>query len=89
VETTITVLFAGAIVATQYADGGAVQWGGRFFAPITVPLAILVVVGLDRLLGALADGAADGPEERGASQMRISRGLVGALVVLPLVLGAW
>ena len=82
VETTVVVLYGGAILATQYADGGAVQWGGRFYAPLTVPLALIVAVGLARILRGeqLAEAKADRP---------IGRILVVALVVLPLVLGVW
>jgi hypothetical protein len=31
-------LFSAAVLATQYADGGSLQWGGRFFSPIVVVL---------------------------------------------------
>lgn len=36
--------FAAAVLATQYAEGGAGEWGGRYFAlalPLVVPLALL------------------------------------------------
>jgi hypothetical protein len=39
-------VFAGAVYATQYADGGAFQWGGRFFSPALVPLAVVAAGGL-------------------------------------------
>jgi hypothetical protein len=85
-ETTVVVLFAGAILATQYPDGGAIQWGGRFFAPLVVPLSLAAAVGLQRLFQA-DDAARPASAEDGG--LPIARMLVGALVVLPLVLGTW
>ena len=41
-----TALFAAAVLATQYAEGGGWEWGGRFFSPALAPLAVLAVVGL-------------------------------------------
>ena len=38
--TCVTGLVVAGILATQYADGGALQWGGRFFQPVVVPLAV-------------------------------------------------
>lgn len=42
--------FAGAVWATQYADGGAFQWGGRLLQPLVVPLAVIAADGLRVLL---------------------------------------
>lgn len=54
-------LFAAAVLATQYREGGAWEWGGRYFAagiPIAVPLIVLGGrEGLHRL---------DGPTRRAA-----------------------
>lgn len=85
-ETVTSLLFVGAILATQYPDGGAVQWGGRFFAPLTVPLAVLVASGIRRLLEAEDEDRLTATEP---STVALGRALVVALVVLPLVLGAW
>jgi hypothetical protein len=49
---TATGLFLLALYATQYPDGGAFQWGGRFLMPVVVPLAALAAVGLGALLDA-------------------------------------
>lgn len=65
-------LFAGAVLATQYASGGTGEWGGRYFAlalPLLVPL---VVVALHDLLAGLSVPA--------------RRPLVGALVVVAVAL---
>ena len=35
-------LFALAVLATQYDDGGGLQWGGRYLAPLLVPVAAVV-----------------------------------------------
>jgi len=43
-----TGLFAAAILATQYPEGGGLEIGGRFFAPVAIPVAVLAVAGLDR-----------------------------------------
>jgi hypothetical protein len=45
-------LFAVAVVATEYADGGGLEWGGRFFFPLLAPLAVLAVAGIDARLSA-------------------------------------
>ena len=39
-------LFALAIVATQYPQGGGLEWGGRFFSPVVALLAVLAAYGL-------------------------------------------
>jgi hypothetical protein len=71
-----TALFTAAVVATQYAEGGGADWGGRFFSPLTVPLAVLAVAGLDRALAA-------------APRARRGRmtGLVAALAAVTAVVG--
>jgi hypothetical protein len=38
--------FVGAVLVTQYPEGGGLEWGGRFLSPVIVPLAALVAVGL-------------------------------------------
>jgi hypothetical protein len=48
----VGLCFAGAVLATQYDDGGGVQWGGRYLAPALVPLAALVAVSVGRLRSA-------------------------------------
>jgi hypothetical protein len=45
-------LFALALYATQYPDGGAFQWGGRFLTPVLVPLTVVAVGGLRGLVAA-------------------------------------
>jgi len=79
VESSVAALFMGAIVATQYADGGAGQWGGRFFAPATVALAVIAAAGIARIVAVHATIDVDAA--------RRARLLVTVLVVLPLVLG--
>lgn len=39
-------VFALATLATQYAEGGGLEWGGRYLSPALVPLAVLAVAGL-------------------------------------------
>ncbi|MFV0318606.1 MAG: hypothetical protein ACK5O2_16790 [Microthrixaceae bacterium] len=49
----VTVLVTIAIVFTTYADGGATQWGGRFYH-VLIPLAVpLVLLGVTHALGKL------------------------------------
>ncbi len=43
------VITSGGVWATQYADGGSFQWGGRFLMVLAVPLAVVAAVGLSRL----------------------------------------
>lgn len=42
------------VVATQYPEGGALEWGGRFMAPTLVALVVLAVAGVAALLDAVA-----------------------------------
>jgi hypothetical protein len=60
------------VIATQYADGGSVQWGGRFFSAIVVPAAVL-------LAWVLVDA-------RVLEQLPF-RAATGALLVLPVIGG--
>lgn len=46
------VLFTGAVLATQYPEGGGVEWGGRFLSPAIVAFAVLAATGLVRALDA-------------------------------------
>lgn len=39
-------LFGVAVLATQYREGGGLEWGGRFLSPIIVPLAALAAAGV-------------------------------------------
>ncbi|MCU1369118.1 MAG: hypothetical protein JWO77_312 [Ilumatobacteraceae bacterium] len=85
-ETVVAVLYLGAILATQYPDGGAVQWGGRFYAPLTVPLAVMAALGVRRIL-AVED--AERSTSAAPASVSLGRVLTVAAVVLPLVLGTW
>ena len=67
---TVVTLFALGVALTIYPGGGGVEWGGRFFSPVTVPLAVGFAVLVDR-------GRALAPEAR--------RATVGALAVAALV----
>jgi hypothetical protein len=70
-------LFSLAVLATQYAAGGGLDWGGRFFACLAVPLAVLAVGAFDRLSAA-----------RVGSGRPVRRPVLIAAVVLGLVLPA-
>ncbi|MDQ6798559.1 MAG: hypothetical protein M3011_11185 [Actinomycetota bacterium] len=50
-------LFALLVLSSEYPDGGGVEWGGRFYFPLLVPLAVLAVVGL---AGRLAEAPSAG-----------------------------
>lgn len=52
-ERTLSVFaaaYALAVVMTQYPEGGATEWGGRFLAPIIVPLGVLAALAIGRLV---------------------------------------
>jgi len=56
-----TLLFAAAVLATQYSTGGSGEWGGRYFAlalPAAVPVALHVLRGAAAALGSQARRAA-------------------------------
>jgi len=43
-------LYLVAVLATQYPQGGGLEWGGRFLSPAITPIAVLAVLGLrDRI----------------------------------------
>ena len=44
-----------AVVATQYDNGGGLQWGGRYLAPVIVPLGAVAAAGLIRVLPSVLD----------------------------------
>ena len=68
-----SLLCAGAALATQYSEGGGVEWGGRFLSPLLVPIAVLGVAGLVRSLDAVP-----GPARRPATALLVALGLVSA-----------
>jgi hypothetical protein len=85
-----TTAFGFAVLATQYRFGGGREWGGRFFFPFLVPLAVLASLGLRQVLGseeaprrALAGFAvvlALLPTLTGLRMLRVSRQQTGAIV---------
>ncbi|HVF14632.1 MAG TPA: hypothetical protein VM942_08535 [Acidimicrobiales bacterium] len=52
----IVLGFMAAVVLTEYPEGGGVQWGGRFFSPVLVPLGVLAVIGFRHRLADLEPG---------------------------------
>jgi hypothetical protein len=70
----VVTLFALGVALTIYPGGGGVEWGGRFFSPVTVPLAVGFAVLVDR-------GRALAPEAR--------RATTGALAVAALVVAGF
>lgn len=68
--------YVGLVVATQYPEGGALDWGGRFVAPALVALVALAVHGVVELADRLF-----------TDQRRLLLVAVAALAVLPVVPG--
>ncbi len=54
-------LFGLATLATQYPEGGGLEWGGRYLSPALVPLAVLAAAGLARAVAAGARPVAGRP----------------------------
>ena len=48
-------LFTAATLATQYPEGGGLEWGGRFLSPALVPLAVLAAAGLARAVAGVPE----------------------------------
>jgi hypothetical protein len=42
-------VFAAAVLATQYANGGGAQWGGRYLMPVVVPICAVLAIELTRV----------------------------------------
>ncbi|WP_426573135.1 hypothetical protein [Aquihabitans sp. McL0605] len=78
VEVTIAAVYAAAVLATQYADGGGGSWGARFFSLGTVPIVIIVAVGIERLLQA---------EPRPSASLITVPRLLVVLMVVPVLAG--
>ncbi len=70
-------LYGAVVLATQYAEGGSRDWGGRYFLPLAVPVAVSAVVIMRRTAAAAPTAAA----------RRVVTGLALALVVAPTLLG--
>jgi hypothetical protein len=70
----VFVLFAGAVLATQYRKGGSGEWGGRYFA-----------IGLPLLMPLVATGVLGALQRLHRDSRRLVGGLLAALV---FVLGA-
>ncbi len=66
-------LFTLGVLATQYAESGGLEWGGRYLSAIAVPIAVLVAV--------------RGADLWGPGTPTARRWLLVALVVLPAVAG--
>jgi hypothetical protein len=48
-------LFTLATLATQYPEGGGLEWGGRYLSPALVPLAVLAAAGLARAVAGVSE----------------------------------
>ena len=68
-------LFLAVVLATQYAVGGGLEWGGRFLSPLIVPAAVLAAVGLQTYFRVL--------EDRDRRRVAVA---VTALTVVPAVM---
>lgn len=78
-EKTLAILvigFMALVTATQYSVGGATEWGGRFLAPVVVPLAALAAVGIR----GLADAATSPAQRR---WVLVAAALLIVIPVLP------
>ncbi len=70
-----------ALLTVQYVAGGGIEWGARYLAPLTVPLAVLAARGFDR--------AAPDPARRrplaiavvGVGVLLVAQGLVGTTLL--------
>lgn len=74
------LLFALAVLATQYSEGGGVEWGGRFLSPLTVPIAVVAAAGLLRALDAVP-----GADRRRATALLAALGLTTAVFAVASV----
>ncbi|MGI8983235.1 MAG: hypothetical protein ACR2HM_01665 [Acidimicrobiales bacterium] len=74
------LLFALAVLATQYAEGGGVEWGGRFLSPLVVPIAVLAAAGLLRAVDAVP-----GADRRRATALLAALGLTTAVFAVASV----
>ena len=77
-EVVVVGVYALAVFGTQYPDGGGGSWGARFFALGTVPLVVVLALGVQRLL---AVQPVPSP-----SAVTVRRFLLG-LMVVPFLLG--
>ena len=67
-------VFALATLATQYPEGGGLEWGGRYLSPALVPLAVLAAAGLARAVAGVPE-----TERRGAVALLAALGVTTAV----------
>lgn len=70
-------LFALATLATQYPEGGGLEWGGRYLSPIAVPLAVLAAAGLARAVAGVPEA-----DRRPAVALLAALGVISAVFAL-------
>lgn len=75
----VGALFALGVAASQYRFGGGLEWGGRFFSPLLVPMAVLAAMGLGDLV------ARAGPRNRLVLPALVSLALTPALAGLVML----
>lgn len=75
----VGALFALGVAASQYRFGGGLEWGGRFFSPLLVPMAVLAAMGLRDLV------ARAGPRKRWVLPALVSLALTPALAGLVML----
>ena len=68
-------MFTLATLATQYPEGGGLEWGGRYLSPALVPLAVLATAGLARAVA----GVAGEPGRRRAVALLAALGVTTAV----------
>jgi hypothetical protein len=79
----LLALFAVAVLATQYQNGGGLEWGGRYFAlalPVAIPLAIVGLRSLPRAVLASVAAASVALTLLGVLEIRDTHRSTGALL---------
>lgn len=77
----VVALYAAAVLATQYPEGGGLEWGGRFFSAVVPALAAVAVAALATRPGAV------GPRGRAVGRPLVA--IAGSFALLGVVCVAW
>jgi hypothetical protein len=70
-------VFTLATLATQYPEGGGLEWGGRYLSPALVPLAVLAAAGLARAVAGVPEA-----DRRPAVALLAGLGIISAVFAL-------
>lgn len=89
---TTAVLYVGAVLATQYSEGGSMEWGGRYFHLVIPAVATFSVIGLARSARTGGEAAAQregSAQKEGATPVASRRTIAVWITACSVVAFSW